>query len=95
MTEPSNFGLFIGRFHIILLHLPIGFLLLLAGLELAARLPRFRNANASAGYILVLAAPASVLTAGCGWLLAGSGGYDAQLLFWHRWLGWPRRGYAC
>lgn len=87
MTESSNLGLFLGRFHIVLLHLPIGFLLLLAALELAARLPRFRNANASAGYILALAAPASVLTAACGWLLAGAGGYDDQLLFWHRWLG--------
>ena len=87
MTESPNLGLFIGRFHIILLHLPIGMLLMLAGLELVSRLPGCRNANASAGYILAIAAPASALAAGCGWLLAGGGGYDETLLFRHRWLG--------
>lgn len=87
MIDSSSFSLFVGRFHIVLLHFPIGCLLLLGGLELAARVPKLRQANASAGCILALAAPASVLTAVCGWLLADSGGYDAELLFWHRWLG--------
>lgn len=79
--------LFIGRFHLLLLHLPIGLLLLLAVLELLARCPRFKQANASAGYILGLAVPASLGTVVCGWLLAARGGYDESLLQWHRWLG--------
>jgi hypothetical protein len=32
-------------------------------------------------------AAGSAAAAACGWLLARSGGYDAQLLFWHRWTG--------
>ncbi len=59
----------------------------LASLELTALLPRFKNANASAGLILALAAPLAVVTAICGWLLSLGGGYDAQLLAWHKWLG--------
>jgi uncharacterized membrane protein/mono/diheme cytochrome c family protein len=87
MADISDTAQFVGRLHLLLLHLPIGFLLLLAALELVACLPGLRNANASAGFILALAVPASLLTAFCGWQLARTGGYDEQLLFWHRWLG--------
>lgn len=71
----------------LLVHLPIGMLAALAMLEIAARIPRFKNANASAGFILALAAPVAVVTAVCGWLLSLGGGYDESLLAWHKWLG--------
>jgi hypothetical protein len=87
MADLNESALFVGRFHIVLLHLPIGFLLLLAALELVARLPGLKSANASAGYILALTVPASLATVACGWLLAAGGDYDPELLFWHRWLG--------
>lgn len=70
-----------------LVHLPIGMLVVLAFLEAAAWLPRFRNANASAGFILALATPMAVAAAVCGWLLSLGGGYEANLLAWHKWLG--------
>ncbi len=87
MSGPSEITLFIGRFHPLLIHLPIGLILLLAGLEVLARIPRFRGANSSAGYVLALAAPAALLAALFGWLLASGGGYDEQLLQWHKWTG--------
>lgn len=59
----------------------------LAALEIAALIPRFKNANASAGFILALAAPLAVVTAIFGWLLSLGGGYDETLLAWHKWLG--------
>ena len=76
-----------GRLHPLLVHLPIGMLAALAALEIAARFPRFKNAAASAGFILALAAPLAVVTAACGWLLSLAGGYDETLLAWHKWLG--------
>jgi uncharacterized membrane protein len=79
--------LFAGRLHPLLVHLPIGMMVALAALELAALLPRYKNANASAGFILALAAPLAVVTALCGWLLSQEGGYDETLLAWHQWLG--------
>ena len=69
------------------MHLPIGMLAALAALEIAARVPRFKNAAASAGFILALAVPMAVVTAVCGWLLSLAGGYDESLLAWHKWLG--------
>ncbi|MCU0788569.1 MAG: hypothetical protein MUC91_10340 [Verrucomicrobia bacterium] len=70
-----------------LLHLPIGFLVLLGALELLSLHPRWRHAALSNRFILWLSAPVAVITAGCGWLLADSGGYDERLLFLHRWTG--------
>jgi len=84
---PPDLVLFAGRFHPLLVHLPIGMLVALAVLELAAWVPRFRHANASAGFLIALAAPLAVVTALTGWLLSLGGGYDANLLNWHKWLG--------
>ena len=75
MIPPSDTVLLFGRFHPLLVHLPIGLLVLLAFLELLARWPRFNKANASAGSILALAVPASIVTAVCGWLLSRGGGF--------------------
>ena len=87
MTSPSDTLLFLGRFHPLLVHLPIGLIVLLAFLELLACLPRLKQANASAGAILALAVPASIFTAACGWLLSLGGGYEDRLLQWHKWSG--------
>jgi uncharacterized membrane protein len=87
LHQPPDILLFLGRLHPLLVHLPIGMMVALASLEMAARLPRFKNAAASAGFILVLATPLAVVTAACGWLLSLGGGYDDQLLAWHKWLG--------
>jgi uncharacterized membrane protein len=85
-TQPDIL-LFAGRFHPLLVHLPIGMLVALAVVELTAWFPRFRNANASAGFLIALAAPLAVVTAVSGWLLSLGGGYDTELLNWHKWLG--------
>ena len=78
----ADFGLFLGRFHPLLVHLPIGFLLLAVLLEWWPEdklRPAIRISWA-------LGALSAVAAAGCGWLLATeSGGGDT--LFWHRWLG--------
>ena len=62
-------------------------LAMLAALEIAAWVPRCKNANASAGFILALATPLAIVTAVCGWLLSLAGGYEVNLLAWHQWLG--------
>ena len=61
--------------------------MLLIGLESLSCTRRYARANASAGYVLALLAPAAVGTALCGWLLAGSGDYAHGLLQAHRLLG--------
>ena len=87
MTSPPDLALFFGRFHPLLVHLPIGFLLLLAALELLGRWHRFRNATLANGCILAFTVPASILAATCGWMLSLGGNYDPQFLQWHKWTG--------
>ncbi len=84
---PSDLTLFVGRFHPLLVHLPIGFIVLLAVLELLALRPRWRHLAAASQTIAGLAVLASVFSAGCGWLLSRAGGYDETLLQRHMWTG--------
>lgn len=78
---------FVGRFHVLLLHLPIGFIVLLAALEALSWMPSFRAAAAANRFIVALALPATLATAVCGWCLSRSGGYDPSLIAWHQWSG--------
>ena len=88
MSE-TNFVLdqFVGRFHPMLVHLPIGFLLLLAVLELLAVRAQFKHLAGASRVILIVSVPVTLVTAMTGWLLAGGGDYDRDLLFQHRWAG--------
>lgn len=87
MSGTADLTLFFGRFHPLLVHLPIGFLVLLALLELAARVPRFKHLAGCSGFIAGLTVLAATFSALCGWLLSRGGGYDAELLAWHQWTG--------
>jgi uncharacterized membrane protein len=88
MSSGSNdLVLFLGRFHPVLVHLPIGGLVLLGVLELLAKISRFKGAAQSNHLILGLTAAASVTAALLGWMLSQAGGYDPQLLQWHKWTG--------
>jgi hypothetical protein len=87
MENLSHLVQFVGRWHVVLLHLPIGLLLLLAALELLSLNPRWREATAANRFILGLTIPVTLLAALCGWFLAQSGGYDSRPLFLHRWAG--------
>ncbi len=77
----------IGRFHPVLVHMPIG--ILVAGLLMQW----FVNRNPAWGGhrllspLYLLAFVFSSFAALAGWWLASEGGYDISTLFWHRWLG--------
>ncbi len=87
-NTPFDLAAFLGRFHPLLVHLPIGFFLLLAALEALALLrPRIQNLSAATPVVAWLAAPVAAVSALCGWLLSHSGDYDADLLAWHKWTG--------
>lgn len=78
---------FIGRFHPLLVHLPIGFLVLLGAFELLTRKSNRQQLTDSSRIVLVLTFPVTLASIICGWLLAGSGDYEGANIFWHRWLG--------
>jgi uncharacterized membrane protein/YHS domain-containing protein/mono/diheme cytochrome c family protein len=87
VSGPSDIVLFLGHLHPLLVHLPIGLVILLALLEVFARSRRFHQANSNSGLILALAVPAILVTVVCGLLLSQAGGYQDKLLQWHKWTG--------
>lgn len=84
----------LGRLHLVLLHLPIGFLMLaaaFAAFSIWKKTDEYRPAlHLTAG----LGAATAILAAGCGWLLAQNGDYDAASLQRHQWLGFATAGIA-
>src|SRR5262245_11201120 len=84
------FGLleFLGRLHPVVVHLPIGIFLLLAGIEFVGWFPRGpRLTEGQRTFVLALGFLIAVATALFGWLLAREGGYNADLLDRHQWSG--------
>jgi len=77
----------LGKFHPLLVHLPIGFLVLLTVLEWRALSSRHKDLSSANRLILLLTMPVTAASVLCGWLLADGNDYNSQTLFWHRWLG--------
>lgn len=78
---------FLGRFHPILVHLPIGFIVALLVLEVLDRGLQSVNLHQATYAMAWLAAGAALLAVAAGALLAYPGNYSDHLLFWHRWWG--------
>jgi uncharacterized membrane protein/mono/diheme cytochrome c family protein len=85
--EPSEFLLFLGRFHPLFVHLPIGFLIIAFLLECFSRLQRFREVRHATSLVLLLGTLSAVAAAILGYFLSYEGGYDEEALFWHQWFG--------
>ena len=76
----------IGHLHPLLVHLPIGILLLAFALELYVRRKPSENGNDIVLFTLAAAVTTALLSLGTGWLLGDDGGFDETLLFRHRWM---------
>lgn len=85
--ETSDITLFLGRFHPLILHLPIGFLTMAFTLEVLSRFKRFGHFRASVGFVLLLGCGFAIIASALGYLLAQSGGYNEGLLSVHQWSG--------
>ena len=89
----TDLSLFLGRFHPVVVHVPIGVLLLLGVIELVGRFRKTLGLpDGVRGVVLIVAVLGAVLAAGCGWLLGRDGGYDAVVLDRHRILGFVTLG---
>jgi len=85
----DNIVAFLGRFHPLVVHLPIG-ILLLAGLMQVISLTGkkySRTLNPAISFTLFWGGISSLGAIFIGWLLSLQGGYDDDTLFWHKWLG--------
>lgn len=77
-----------GYFHPLLVHLPIGFLLLAILMDLLAYRSAFVQYRAAVPMTLFLGFVAALLSCGTGYLLASSGDYDFSSLQTHQQAGW-------
>ncbi|WP_020528107.1 c-type cytochrome domain-containing protein [Flexithrix dorotheae] len=85
---PSDFVIFFGRFHPLVVHMPIGFLILAFLMEMASRWQeKYKSLRDATGFALLLGGISAVVSAIVGFMLSQGGGYDDSTLFWHKWLG--------
>ncbi|MBB2148560.1 c-type cytochrome domain-containing protein [Pedobacter gandavensis] len=78
---------FIGRFHPILVHLPIGILLLGCLFQLLTLNAKFVFLKPAIPMICLLGALAAIFSCASGYLLSASGDYDGNLVDLHFWMG--------
>jgi uncharacterized membrane protein len=85
---PPDIFLFLGRFHPLIVHLPIGFLVIAFLLEALARFQeQYAPLRAATALVLLLGTWSAIVAAVFGYFLSMAGGYDPDTLFWHQWLG--------
>src|SRR3954469_13708685 len=84
-ASAPDFALFFGRFHPLVVHLPIGFFLLVALGEAATFHPKLRDrVEPGLGLLVPVSAVAALGAFLMGQLLALEGGFPAGALSWHR-----------
>ena len=85
--------LFLGRFHPLIVHLPIGILLFVAILEVI-KWRKGGDLDFAVRFGLLLGTASAVLACLLGWMLAADGGYQDSNLGLHRWFGVAAAGLS-
>jgi uncharacterized membrane protein/mono/diheme cytochrome c family protein len=78
---------FIGHFHPVLVHLPIGILLVAVLFQLLSQKEKYKSLGTAVGISLLVGVISAVLSCISGFMLSQSGDYDEQLVSRHQWLG--------
>jgi len=86
-AAPPDWILFFGRFHPLIVHLPIGFLFVAAILEIGRRLGRISLSDSALAAVLFWSAVSATVACVFGYFLSLGGGYEAELLEEHQWQG--------
>jgi uncharacterized membrane protein len=82
-----SIDLFFGRLHPILVHLPIGILLIALFLQVLSRYPQFGISAAVIKIVLLCGMLSALASCATGYVLSLSGDYDDSLVSWHMWIG--------
>ncbi|MBD0403746.1 c-type cytochrome domain-containing protein [Flammeovirga sp. EKP202] len=84
----SNFSLFIGRFHPLLVHLPIGFIFMVYIIEIAEHYKLIEHTKKVVKLILLSGGVSGIITCVLGYFLgSGESDYDFESIQLHQWLG--------
>ncbi|MBZ5856107.1 DUF2231 domain-containing protein [Flavihumibacter profundi] len=84
MEPIPDIFIFLGRFHSLVVHLPIGFLTLAVLLEILIPGKRFEHFKNFIPFIWLLTAFSTIVSVLLGYSLSLGGGYNESTLFWHR-----------
>jgi len=87
MEEVSDIVIFIGRFHPLVVHLPIGFLTLAIILELISHRAGFEKFAPVLPFIWLLGTASATVAVVFGYMLSLGGGYDEDTISLHKWSG--------
>lgn len=87
MNETSDFVLFLGRFHPLVVHLPIGFLFFAFMLELLGRKKKYEALTSAIPLALLSGFVSALMACVLGYMLSLSGDYDDGMLDSHFWFG--------
>lgn len=103
-ADAGDWILFLGRFHPLLVHFPIGLLLFAVLLEFLSRMKSYEGLGAAVPVALMAGAITGLASGVTGYMLSTGGGYGEPTLGWHKWLGiasvllaflaWGLRQYA-
>lgn len=86
-NQVSDFVLFIGRFHPLVVHLPIGFLIIAFILYIGGKYNSLKNSSHIVDFTLLLGGISAVLACIMGYMLSFEGGYSEDAVFLHQWAG--------
>jgi uncharacterized membrane protein len=78
---------FLGRFHPVFVHLPIGILLVACLFILLSFRTKFEGLKSAISIMLLLGALSAIISCITGYLLANNGDYDGDLVSTHQWMG--------
>jgi len=80
----QDFVFFVGRFHVLVLHLPIGIIIAAIGLDWVARRPRYAALAQASPFLWGAAAISAVFTAALGYMHFAEGGFTGPSAEAHR-----------
>ncbi|GAA4467809.1 ribonuclease inhibitor [Nibrella saemangeumensis] len=86
-TPASDWVLFFGHFHPVVVHLPIGFVIVAGILELGRLTNQIQISRSAMATIFLWSAISATAACVFGYLLSLGGGYDEELLDQHMWQG--------
>ncbi|HRH58929.1 MAG TPA: hypothetical protein PL045_00025 [Chitinophagaceae bacterium] len=78
---------FLGHFHPLLVHLPIGILLVALLLQWMGRKEKYKSFSSAVPVVLLAGALSALAACITGYLLSISDDYDESLVSWHMWMG--------
>ena len=82
-----TFSEFIGHFHPVLVHLPIGILLAAVIFYFLSKKEKYKSLHVAVGISLVLGMISAIASCISGYLLSTTDDYNEQMIFQHQWLG--------